>query len=77
MFILQEKEEETGKGSEQTQTDLVAKDENPEETSNDDRKKEAENEDKELNELETQEPDEYNQNEKVAVYLSTLCLCIT
>ncbi|XP_067947566.1 midasin-like [Watersipora subatra] len=59
----QSKEEETGKGSEETQRELVAKDENPEETTTDQKQREEkEMDDKDINELE-KEIEDYNQDE--------------
>ena len=62
-----------GKGSDETKQEMVAKDENPDESSESKPEKDGseQNKDKELNELEGDKPDDYDTNEKVP---SSFCL---
>lgn len=67
--MTQDKEDETGKGSEETKQDLVAKDENPDDSVKDKgdepAKEHDDGEEKDLNELEEKAGEEFNQEEKV------------
>lgn len=71
-YVLLQTEEEVGKGSDETQQEMVAKDENPEERAdNSDQNKtdkDTEEQEKDLNELDKEgekEGDEFNKEEKV------------